>query len=136
MNGLTVKLFVVAFITFFLTDMIWLGFIAKSWYLDQYKPWLRLTDNQLIPLWWPTLLVYFFFALAVVVFALPLAGQSLSSTLCYGAVLGAVIYGVYDFTCLAIFKDFPIRMGIIDWFWGITLCAWSSFITGFAARYL
>lgn len=136
MNGLTIKLFIIAFIAFLFTDMIWLGFIAKNWYLDQYRPWLRLSGETLNPLWWATLLVYFFFALSVMVFVLPLAQNSLSNALIYGALMGAIIYGVYDFTCLAIFKDFPVGMGVVDWIWGTVLCSWSSFVTCYVARML
>lgn len=135
MNGLTWKLFFIAFLAFIMTDMIWLGFIAKNYYFQYYQPWLRLVGGELKPLWWAGLLVYLFFALGVVLFILPLAQNSLYHALFYGAMYGAIIYGIYDFTCLAIFKDFPIGMGIVDWLWGIVLCAWGSFVTLFFARY-
>lgn len=35
----------------------------------------------------------------------PLSQGSLISAFLYGAALGLLIYGVYDFTCVAIFKD-------------------------------
>jgi uncharacterized membrane protein len=136
MNGLTLKLFLIAFFVFLITDMVWLGLIAKPFYFESYKPWLRLVAGELKPLWWATLLVYLFLALGVIVFVLPLAHHSIYWAAFYGAILGAVLYGVYDFTCLAIFKNFPIGMGIIDWFWGITLCSWSSFLTLYFGRYL
>lgn len=136
MNGLTLKLFAIAFAVFFITDLVWLGFIAKDWYLEQYRPWLRLSDEKLNPIWWASVLVYFFFALSVIVFTLPLAQNNIMHALFYGALMGAIIYGVYDFTCLAIFKDFPISMGIADWLWGIVLCAWGSVATCYAARLL
>lgn len=136
MNGLTLKLFLIAFLVFIITDMIWLGFIAKNLYFQYYEPWLRLVAGQLKPLWWATLMVYLLFALSVVVFIFPLAHHSLYRAAFYGAVLGAVIYGVYDFTCLAIFKDFPIGMGLLDWVWGTILCSWSSFLTLYLSEYL
>lgn len=33
-------------------------------------------------------------------------------------VLGFVIYGTFDFTNLAIFKDYSLKLGIIDTIWG------------------
>ena len=136
MNGLTLKLFLIAFIVFIATDMIWLGFIAKNLYFQHYGPWLNLVDGQLKPLWWATLMVYLLFALGVVVFIIPLAHYSPYWAACYGAALGAVIYGVYDFTCLAIFKNFPIGIGLLDWLWGIVLCSWSSFLTVYLGGHL
>lgn len=136
MNGYTIKLFFIALFIFIITDTIWLGFIAKNLYFEQYAQWLRFEGGQLKPIWWTTLIVYLLLALSIVVFIIPLAQNSLLYAAIYGAILGAIIYGVYDFTCLAIFKDFPIAMGFIDWAWGATLCSWSSLATKYLAGYL
>lgn len=121
-----IKLFIIAGFIFFITDMIWIGYIARNLYFHHYEPWLRLVNGQLQPVWWATLMVYLCFALSVVVFIAPLADNSPLWAAVYGALLGAVIYGIYDFTCIAIFKDFPVMMGLLDWMWGTFLCAWSS----------
>lgn len=123
------KIFFVAFIVFLITDMVWLGAIAKGMYFAQYREWLRLHDGQLQLVWWSALIVYFLFALSVVVFIAPLADGSVYSAGIYGALLGVVIYGIYNFTCLAIFKNWPVGMAFIDCAWGTFLCAWSSAIT-------
>lgn len=136
MNATTWKLFAIAFLVFVATDMLWLGFIAKNLYLKHYQPWLRLVDGQLEPIWWATLIVYLLLAFSVVAFIPPLAQGSLLAAALYGAVLGAVIYGVYDFTCLAIFKNFPIGIGFLDWLWGTVLCSWTSFLTLYIKAYL
>lgn len=136
MNGVTLKLFLIAFIIFIITDMIWLGFIAKNLYFQHYGPWLNLVAGKLKLIWWATLMVYLLFALSVITFIIPLAHNSPYWAAFYGAILGAVIYGVYDFTCLAIFKDFPIGMGLLDWLWGTLLCSWSSFLTVYLGGYL
>ena len=135
MNALTLKLFFVAILVFVITDMIWLGFIAKNLYFHSYEPWLRLESGQLKPLWWATLMVYLLFAFSVILLIVPLAQNSPYWAAFYGAVLGSVIYGVYDFTCLAIFKDFPVGMGLLDWAWGTVLCSWSSFVTVYFGEY-
>ncbi len=136
MNGLSLKLFLIAFLVFIITDSIWLSFIAKNLYFQNYGPWLNLVNGQLKPLWWAAIMVYLLFALSVIVFIIPLAHNSPFWAAVYGAILGAVIYGVYDFTCLAIFKDFPIGMGLLDWLWGIVLCSWGSFLTVYLDTYL
>lgn len=136
MNGFTWKVFLIAFFVFVTTDMLWLGYIAKNLYFEYYKPWLRLTDGQFNPLWWATLMVYLLFALSVVVFIIPLSYNSPYWSAFYGAFLGAIIYGIYDFTCLAIFKNFPIGIGLLDWLWGTLLCSWSSFLSVYLGGYL
>jgi uncharacterized membrane protein len=131
-----IKLFVIALLVFIITDMFWLGLIAKNLYQEQYAQWLRIENGQIKPLWWAAVIVYLLFALSVVVFIIPLAQNSVISAAVYGAVLGAVIYGIYDFTCLSIFKDFPVGIAFIDWAWGTVLCAWSGAITTYAARFM
>ena len=74
------------------------------------------------------------FAFATLTFVVPLSQGSLISAFFYGAALGLVIYGVYDFTCVAIFKDWPVMMAFVDWLWGTILCAISATITVYISR--
>lgn len=129
MNTTSYKIFFTAFFLFIFIDLIWLGFIAKNAYYKNYEPWLNLSNGQLKPIWWASLLVYLLFALSIVVFIQPLANGSIQNGAIYGALLGAIIYGVYDFTCLAIFKNFPLGIGIIDWIWGTALFTITSVLT-------
>lgn len=124
-----IKLFFVALIAFLILDGLWLGFIAKGMYLAEYKNWLRLEGGELVPLYWSAAVVYFLLALAVVVFVIPLAQGSMAWACFYGAILGLITYGVYDFTCLAIFANWPLRITVIDWAWGTFICSMSSVIT-------
>lgn len=135
-KGLTLKLFFIALVAFISTDVIWLRFVAKNLYFQHYGHWLNIANGQLKILWWAAGFVYLLFALGVTVFILPLAHNSPCWAAFYGAVLGAIIYGVYDCTCLAIFKNFPIAMGLLDWLWGIVLYSWSSFLTVYFGTHL
>ena len=130
------KLFPASMMIFFMLDMIWIGVVAKTMYIQNYIPWLRLENNQLTPIWWAIFIVYFLFAFATLTFVLPLSKAQLSQTFFYGAAMGLVIYGVYDFTCLAIFKDWPVKMAFVDWGWGIFLCGFSSTLTAYLARFI
>jgi uncharacterized membrane protein len=40
-----------------------------------------------------------------------------------GAVLGAAMYGVYDFTNYATLTKYPLSFAITDMIWGTVLCA-------------
>lgn len=125
------KIFLIAFVVFVVTDAIWLGLIAKGLYFKDYAPWLRITDGELKPLMWAAAIVYILFAFGVVLFIFPLAGGSAYQAAAYGAGLGLIIYGVYDFTLLAIMKDWPLKMAFVDWAWGTFLCGWSAAVTCF-----
>lgn len=132
----SLKLFLLAALIFFVTDMIWLGLIAKNLYFHQYAEWLRLQNGQLQPIWWSTLMVYMLFGLAFILFILPLANGSILWAFIYGAILGMVIYGVYDFTCVALFKNWPLGMAFVDWAWGTFLLGFGSMITVYCERFI
>jgi uncharacterized membrane protein len=51
-----------------------------------------------------------------------------------GFIIGFIIYGVFDFTNLAIFKEFDLRTAIIDMLWGGTLTAGALVLTNKLVR--
>ncbi|MDQ5884614.1 MAG: hypothetical protein QG556_954 [Pseudomonadota bacterium] len=118
--------YVLTLLTMMILDGIWLGAIAKSHYYQAYGHILRLENNQLQPLWWSALLVYVFLVFGIHFYGLSYSKISWVSAIGHAALFGLVVYGVYDFTCLAIFKDWPIVMTIVDWLWGGCLCALTS----------
>jgi len=129
-----VKLFIISMLIFFMLDMAWIGFIAKGIYFKSYANWLRLENGRLLPVWWAIIIIYAVFAFATLTFVVPLSNGLLLHAIFYGAALGFVIYGVYDFTCVAIFKDWPVMMAFVDWLWGTILCAISAALTVYASR--
>lgn len=131
-----VKLLIISMLVFFILDMTWIGYIAKGMYFKHYANWLRLENGSLLPVWWATVIIYALFAFATLTFVLPLSQGSLLSAFFYGAALGLVIYGVYDFTGVAIFKDWPVMMAFVDWLWGTFLCAISATVTVYASRFI
>lgn len=117
---------VVAMIAVFILDMIWLGFLAKQLYFDNLGHLLRKSANTLTPIWPAAILVYVFIALGIVYFVLPKANGDYLRALVSGAVFGAVTYGIYDFTNYAILANWPYKITIIDFCWGVVLCSLSS----------
>lgn len=133
---LYIKLFIPCVLFFFTLDLLWIGFFSKAAYFTYYGPWLRLEQGQLLPVWWAIFIVYFLFALGTLGFVYPLSQGKPSYAFLYGAALGFIIYGVYDFTCLALFKDWPVTMAFIDWAWGTFLCASCATLTVYLARFI
>jgi uncharacterized membrane protein len=56
--------------------------------------------------------------------------------LLFGALLGLVCYATYDLTNLAVTKDWPLLVTIVDLVWGAVLAAAVSTITYFIATKL
>jgi uncharacterized membrane protein len=70
--------------------------------------------------WWPSALVYvlmiaglWFFAIQPATSWIDAAGR--------GGALGALVYGVYDFTNYATLVRYPLHLALGDWAWGTFL---------------
>jgi uncharacterized membrane protein len=114
-----ILLFFVVFIFILAVDMVFLNFVSKGFYDSQLKDFPRTLRL------WSGLAAWLLIALGAVVFILPLA-KSYPSAAMYGALFGLVVYGVYDFTNFAIFKNYTLALTLVDLGWGMTLYAVSS----------
>jgi uncharacterized membrane protein len=120
--------FLSIYITSFLLDMCWLGFIAKDIYKDAIFGLMRKSGDVATPHWPAALLVYFAISFGICFFVLNKAGNSyLHGALC-GALFGAVVYGVYDFTNFAVLANWPFYLSLIDLVWGMVLCGLSAMV--------
>ncbi|MDD9910705.1 MAG: DUF2177 family protein [Ahrensia sp.] len=110
-------------IVFFAIDYVWLGTIAKTFYRDQIGP-LLLDEFKLH---WAAGF-YLLYGIGVVIFAVKpgLDSGSLLTALGFGALVGAMCYGTYDFTNLATLKGYTATVAFVDFFWGITLTSISA----------
>lgn len=70
---------------------------------------------------------YILYVTLVVVLTKKLATNAHEAAL-YGALLGALAYGTYEFTNKAVIKEWPWEMVAVDFTWGIILTALVSTI--------
>jgi uncharacterized membrane protein len=114
------KLLVPTAVVFFAIDLVWLGVVAAPFYQ-------RHLGSMLAPQvrWLPAFLFYLIFITGLLVFAiLPgLTAGSLTRAMALGAFLGFMAYATFDLTCLALFKDFPMTVVVVDLIWGTCLSA-------------
>jgi uncharacterized membrane protein len=70
-------------------------------------------------------LFYLIFITGLILFAIlpDLNSGSLFRGLALGAFLGFMAYATFDLTCLALFKDFPTIVVVVDLIWGTCLSA-------------
>ena len=69
-------------------------------------------------------LTYVFLATVMIVFLPPLVkstDRSLLASFKTAGLLGACIYGIYNFTNLATLADYSLKAAMIDTLWGMTL---------------
>lgn len=119
-----VRLFAIGYPLFILCDIVWLGFVMKGTYQNSLGYLMKLTEGQMHVNWVAALFVWALIVVGALVFALPrVEGLSLLSGFLWGALYGFVLYGVYDFTNLALIARWPFSIVLID-------LAWGTFVNG------
>ena len=128
------KLYAVALPTFLVIDLVWLGFVARSFYQTHLGHLMRANVN-----WVAAVVFYLVFVAGIVVLVLwpAVERESLAWALSLGALFGLVTYAAYDLTNLAVLEGFSLKIALVDLLWGTVLCASVSAITyGVWARFL
>jgi uncharacterized membrane protein len=104
-------------------DLVWLGFIAKSFY--QQGIGHLMADSPNIP---AAVAFYLLFPVGTVFFAVmpnAMSGEW-SKTLIAGALFGFFCYATYDLTNLATLKNWPLSLSLLDTAWGTLVTAISA----------
>lgn len=122
------KLFAIALPVFLAIDMVWLGLVAKNFYREQIGALLKPDVN-----WIAAIIFYLIFIAGIVVFVIVPAVEkgSWMHALLFGALFGLVCYATYDLTNLAVAKDWPLLVTLVDLAWGSILAASVSIATYF-----
>jgi uncharacterized membrane protein len=93
-------------------DIAWLGVIAKDIYARGCG---HLMAEKVR--WGAAILFYLIYAAGILRFAVAPA-NSLGGAAREGALLGLLVYAVYDLTNLAILRGWPVGVSILDVAWG------------------
>lgn len=126
---LYLKIYPLMLVGFFAIDLVWLGLVARPFYLKHLGFLLRESPN------WPVaILFYLLFVAGILVFVVSpaIASDSWTRTILLGALFGLVTYGAYDLTNHATVKSWPWIVTVVDLCWGAVLTAAVSCI-GFLA---
>lgn len=108
----------VSIIAMFILDLIWLSQLAKPIYARGIGHLMAPEPNLLF-----AALFYLVFVFGLMWYAVKPNMQTLGvkSTFIAGALFGFFIYASYDLTNLALLKDWPLQMSLIDMTWGTLL---------------
>ena len=118
-----------ALVAMVILDGIWLGLVARGMY--QREMGTLMADPVRLA---PIVAFYLLFPAALVYLTLWDAPSGWLEVLIRGAVLGLAAYGAYDLTNLAVVRDWPLRISMIDWAWGCVICA-AAAGAGYAATW-
>lgn len=117
--------------TMLVLDLLWLGIVAQGFYAKHLGSLLR-PDVK----WVPALLFYVLYVAAVVVFVVMPAAErkSLGRAMAMGAFFGLAAYATYDLTSMALIRDFPLIVVVVDLAWGVVLTTIASSAGYLASR--
>jgi len=109
-------------------DVLWLGFIAKSFYRDGIGHLMadspNLVAGGVFYLLYPVGIMLFAVAPAALYGGLVApADAQWSRALLAGALFGFFAYATYDLSNLATLRDWPLRLALVDIVWGTALTA-------------
>jgi len=127
------KLYFATFIAFLAIDMVWLGFVARTFYRKHLGFLMAASPN-----WVAALVFYLLFIAGILVFVVVpgLETDSLKTTLLRAALFGLVAYATYDLTNLATLKNWPVLITVVDLAWGMVLSVAVSYVSFMAGKWL
>ena len=117
------KAFAAVAIVMLVLDALWLGVVARRFYVGRLEPLLAQRPN-----FRAAAVFYVVYVSGIVFFAVrpALDGGNLVEAATLGSLLGALCYATYELTNLATLKQWPARVVVVD-------IAWGSLLTGAAA---
>lgn len=115
-------------VVFAVLDFLWLGVFMNGFYKTELGTMARLSGSNFAPVWWAAFAVYAVLVIGLVVFVLPRSHGAPARALGFGALLGVVTYGTYDFTAYSVIAGWSLRMTLVDLAWGAVICGVSAAI--------
>jgi uncharacterized membrane protein len=118
------RIFVAALIVIPALDFIWLGKVAKPFYMKHMDGLITLENGGMQITYWAAAVVYFLLALGITLFVGNYLEDADNWIQAFGfaAVFGLITYGVYDFTNHATLKSWPLVLLFADMAWGSVVC--------------
>lgn len=113
-----ISIYFLSIVVFLIIDSIWLLKVSPKLYKNNIGH-LMADKPQL----WAALLFYLIFIAGLLALVLipALNNNNFAHAAIYGAVFGLVTYATFDLTSQAVFKDWPIKITIIDLVWGTSI---------------
>jgi len=127
------KLYFASLAVFFAVDMVWLVFVARSFYQKSLGYLMAPAVN-----WVPAIIFYLLFIVGILIFVvLPgVKENSLQNTILRAFLFGLITYATYDLTNLATIKEWPLAVTLVDLVWGMVLSAIVSISGFYLAKWL
>ena len=108
---------IVATIVLLVLDILWVTLYMNKAYKKQVKD---IQGTEMKGRVYLGAIAYVLMVVGLNLFVLPniRKGHELIDSLKYGATFGLVVYGIYDMTAGAVFKDWDLKLATVDIIWG------------------
>ena len=121
--------FILSFLLFLVYDYFWFQFSLPSYQKVVYS----IQNSKMSVNLLSGALAYVLLALGMVQLVLPrMKTANVQEALMYGGLYGLVMYGVFNFTNMAILKKWNLSTSLMDTLWGVFVCS----LVAFSAKYL
>ena len=112
--------YLLALVLFFAMDLVWLGYVAKDFYLSRMGA--IMLDRPKMGI---AVLFYTVYVIGLMVFVITpaLAGGNWQVAALNGALFGFFTYLTYDATAYAVLKNYDPLVAVIDTAWGSFVAA-------------
>ena len=128
MNKFNISQNVIAVLFLLILDILWLRLHMGKRYAVLVKD---VQQTNLKVNYWFMLAAYALMMCGLILFVLPNVERTsaFKSSLIYGFGFGVVLYGVYNFTCAAIFEDWNFGILTQDILWGGTVYFLATYLS-------
>lgn len=129
--------FFVGFGTILIGDYIWLGTVVKQFTIREFGELIVVKDGSIVINLTAGLMAWAVIALMVLVFVTKNPNvNSVPTALWYGAIMGGLMYAMYDLTNLTFLKNYSLAFTLVDICWGIFLCSMISLTMFLFSRWI
>jgi uncharacterized membrane protein len=119
-------LYLITYVFCIALDLLWLRVIATNLYINSLWSLLRKQGSEVSSNIPSALLVYAIMTFGILYFVVPNDRNTYLYALINGAIFGVVTYGISNCTNYALLANWPLKISIIDFSWGILLCTLTS----------
>ncbi len=121
---------IISILILLILDFLWIGLFMKNRYQNEIK---QIQGTQMSVNIAYAVVSYVLMAVGLVLFVLPniRSEHRLLDSFKYGFLFGIVVYGIYDFTAVAVISKWNMTTAILDVLWGGTVFFLASYIGSF-----
>ena len=112
----------VGFLTILILDYIWLGTVTKDFIVREFGSLINVTNGKIDIKLLAGLLAWLSIAVMVVTFV-TLRFQTYPQVILFGALMGFLMYAMYDLTNLTFLTSYSLKFTLVDIVWGTFACS-------------